>query len=121
MADQTLTKDARELSDGLITYLKKNGKVASVVPKVQKLLTRVSAQAKKDHTAVVETSVALSTAEKEAIRDALRKVLNHDVSIDNVVAPELIGGLRIQVGDWVVDTTVAHQLSQLAGRLTTQY
>lgn len=121
MAGKLLSKDARDLSDGLVMYLKKNGKASSVVPKVQKLLTRVSAQAKKDNTAIVESSVALSSSEKEAIRAAVRKVLNHDVSIDNVVTPEVIGGLRIQVGDWVVDTTVAHQLSQLAGRLTTQY
>ena len=118
MRSSFITKDARELSDRVVDYLRRSGRAATVVPKVQKLLTRVTEQARKEKMALVSTAIALTSDEKEALAVLLSKKLSHEVVIENVVKPEVLGGLRIQVGDWVVDTTIVSQLSQLAEQLT---
>ncbi len=119
MSHQLLSKDVRELSDDVVTYLKRNGRSSSVIPKVQRLFSKVTAQEKRGRTAIVESSIALAPAEKKTLEASLAKVFGHEMSVQNVVTPEALGGLRIQVGDWVVDTTIASQLSQLAMQLTT--
>lgn len=115
-----LTRDARALSDRVVAYLRQNGHAAAVVPKVQKLLTRVTAQARKEKTAVVMTSVAMSASEKGTLTKTLEKILGHEVVVENVINAEVIGGMKIQVGDWVVDTTLASQLSGFSLQLTSQ-
>lgn len=120
MIDQSLTKDARAFSDGVVRYLRRHSKTGTAVPKVQQLLTRVTAKARKEKTATVETCVALTIAEQETLCEMLEKKLQHEVVVENTVTPDLIGGMRIYVGDWVVDTTIASQLSQLAFELTMQ-
>lgn len=120
MADNTLTKDARGLVSEVVTYLKRDWQSSTVVPRVQTLLSRVTAQAKKEKTAIVTTSVALSEAEKKTLTQILSKIMGHDMEIENTVADDVIGGMRIQVGDWVVDTTLESQLTRLGATLTAQ-
>jgi len=115
-----LTKDARDLSDGVVSYLRRGSKVSSAVPKIQRLLTRVTAQARKEKTALVESGIALTVAEKQSLEKTLERIIGHEIAVENTVNPSVVGGLRIQVGDWVVDTTIASQLSQLAHNLMAQ-
>jgi F0F1-type ATP synthase delta subunit len=115
-----LTKDARALSDGVMKYLRRDGKNTSSVPKVQRLLTRVTAQARKEKVAFVETGIALNNIEKKSLETMLAKMLDHEISVENTVNPEVVGGMKIQVGDWVVDTTLASQLQELAVNLTAE-
>lgn len=117
MIDQAFTKDARALSAGVMTYLRRNSRVSTAVPKIQKLLTRVTAQARKEKTAIVTTSVGLTVAEKELLQRTLEKHLHHGVVVENEVTPNVVGGMKIQVGDWVIDTTIAGQLTQLVMQL----
>ena len=109
-----LTKDARGFVDGVVTYLKSDGRSQAMVPKVAALFGKVTAKAKKERIAKVESSIALTQSEKNDIQRALTGILDHDVELDCVVHPETLGGFRIQVGDWIVDTTLDSQLKLLA-------
>jgi F0F1-type ATP synthase delta subunit len=40
------------------------------------------------------------------------------MTVENKINPEIVGGLRIQVADWLVDTSIASQLTKLAESLT---
>lgn len=115
--DQTLTKDARGLVDGVVTYLKRSGTSKTMIPKVSSLLQKVTAKTRKEKLAVVETSIMLTATEKQSVEKMLVKLLGHEVEVHVVVKPELIGGLRIQVGDWIVDTSLAMHLGQLSQSL----
>jgi F-type H+-transporting ATPase subunit delta len=117
-SDQTVTKNVRELSDGVVQYLRHEGRSSSMVPKVQRLLSRVSAQAHNEKTALVESSVALTPSEKKGLEQTLSKIIGHDMTVENKINPEIVGGLRIQVADWLVDTSIASQLTKLAESLT---
>jgi F-type H+-transporting ATPase subunit delta len=116
--NQPLNKDARGFVDEVVTYMKGDRRSKSSLPKVQLLLGKVTAQAKKEKLARVESSVVLTAEEKKTIKNMLEKLIGHEVQLECIVTPDVIGGLRIQVADWIVDTTLKTQLSQLSGLLT---
>jgi F-type H+-transporting ATPase subunit delta len=116
--DEPLTKYARGLVDGVVTFLRGDSRSKSVAPKVERFLGKVTAQARKEKVARVETSVPLTEAEVQSIEAMLAKLIGHPVAVTSVISPEVIGGLRIQVADWIVDTTVQTQLAEMANSLT---
>jgi F-type H+-transporting ATPase subunit delta len=115
--DEPLTKDAKGLVDGVVTYLKDDSRAKSVAPKVERFLGKLTARAQKEKVARVEASVALSDTEKKVIGTMLAKRIGHEVMVTTVVSPDVIGGLRIQVADWIVDTTIQTQLEDIAQSL----
>lgn len=117
MTNTQLTKDARGLVSEVVAYLKKDTRVTSVAPRMQTLLTKVSSQAKREKTAHVQTSVAMTELEKKKISSVLEEMVGHEMELVNEVNAQIIGGLHIQVGDWVVDTTLSGQLTDMARRL----
>lgn len=110
---QTLTKDAKGFIEGVALYLSKDKSALSVMPRVAALLHNVSAQAKKERFAKVYSVVSLTTDEKKHIVQVLSKLLGHAVEIESLIDTYLVGGLKIQVADWVLDTSLEHQLHEM--------
>jgi ATP synthase F1 delta subunit len=110
----SMNKDANEFVDGVVSYLKKDRHSKTALPRVQAFLGKVTAAAKKQKVAHVESALILTEAEKDAIERALIRHLGHEVQLECVVSPNLLGGLKIQIGDWVVDTSLKSQLDQMA-------
>ena len=115
--DTALTKDARGLVDGVVSYLRTDGKLKTITPKVEAFLHNVTSQTRKEKVAYVKSSVELTSAEKTAIGKVLAKFIGHEVTLESTVKADLLGGVTIQVGDWVVDTSVKSQLEQMAQSL----
>lgn len=67
--------------------------------------------------ATVTTAIELEHGERERIETQLSKSLGKDVRLTVAVDPRVIGGLKLQYGDRVVDATVATRLKQLRRRL----
>ena len=67
--------------------------------------------------AVVTTAIELPREDRERIARQLSTRLNKEVRIDAVVDPRILGGLRVQYGDRVVDASVSSKLQQLRRRL----
>lgn len=114
---QTLNKDARGFVDGIVGYLRHVEKDSPAVEKVKTLLHRVTATVKQEKQANLESSVSLTQTEKEQISQFLARMLGHSVALSVQLKPELLAGLRIRVGDWVVDTSLRHQLDVLTQSL----
>lgn len=113
-----LHKDARFFVDGITTYLRREGKLGdTVIPRMTALFDKVTASAKGQKIAYVESAVPLNSTEKQKISLLLSRLLDHDVGLDCSVEPQAIGGFKIQVGDWVVDTTVRGQIDALKNSL----
>jgi F0F1-type ATP synthase delta subunit len=113
-----LPKDARGFVDSVVDYLKHGDTKRKTVPKVESLLTKISARAKRENEALVESAVGLSESEKDELSKVLEKLFGHPLTVVNAVKPELIGGLRVQVADWVVDMTIKTQLQTMSDYLT---
>jgi F-type H+-transporting ATPase subunit delta len=67
--------------------------------------------------ATVTTAVELTAADRDRIRLQLAQQMKKDVRLTAVVDPRILGGLRLQIGDHVIDASVATRLQQLRRRL----
>jgi F-type H+-transporting ATPase subunit delta len=67
--------------------------------------------------ATVTTAIELTAHDRDRISDELSKRLGKEVSLKVVVDPGILGGLKLQYGDHLVDASVATRLQQLRRRL----
>jgi F-type H+-transporting ATPase subunit delta len=69
--------------------------------------------------AEVRSAYELGDAERERLTAALSSTYGHDVHINVIIDPTIVGGLRVSIGDDVIDGTVSGRLEdarrQLAG------
>jgi F-type H+-transporting ATPase subunit delta len=63
--------------------------------------------------ATVTSAQALSAAQLDRLRGALTKRYDKAIAFNAVIDPQLIGGLRVQVGDDVIDSSIATRLSDV--------
>jgi len=105
-----LQKDARGFVDGIVDYLKTDGKRTNALPKVQNLLMKVSDRAAKEKTATVKSVVMLSGEEKNKLEKILGKFMHHPITVTNEIDTSLIGGMRIEIADFIIDTSYKGKL-----------
>lgn len=60
--------------------------------------------------ATVRVAQPLSTTDQERLTAALRRQYGREIHLNVVVDPEVIGGIRVEIGDDVIDGTVASKL-----------
>ena len=63
--------------------------------------------------ATVTTATDLAPAQLERLRAGLAKSYGRELRVNLVVDPALIGGVRVQIGDDVIDGSVASRLNEL--------
>lgn len=62
----------------------------------------------------VESAVALDATERQKVESGLAKDHGSNLTIEYKINPELLGGLRIKVGDDVLDGSVQGRLDRLS-------
>jgi len=63
--------------------------------------------------ATVSTATPLGSAQLERLRAGLATTYGRDLRINQVIDPTLIGGVRVQIGDDVIDGSIASRLNEL--------
>lgn len=74
-------------------------------------LTRLELDRRK---VVIESAVALDDATRDRVVAGLTKEYGEGLTVTTRITPELLGGLRIRVGDDVLDGSVQGRLQRLA-------
>ena len=67
--------------------------------------------------ATVTTAVELTPADRDRVADELSRRLGKEIRMHVVVDAGILGGLKLQYGDHLVDASVATRLQQLRRRL----
>jgi F-type H+-transporting ATPase subunit delta len=67
--------------------------------------------------AIVTTAVELSSQDRDRVAEELSRRLGKEIHLDVLVDPGILGGLKLQYGDRLVDASVATRLQQLRRRL----
>lgn len=104
-----------------VTYALVARKVAA--PRGERLLNTVrqlvtAAAARRELIVVTVTAaVDLTTAQRVRLASILKEMYGHDMQINVAVDPEVLGGIKIQVGSEVVDGTVVARLADARRRL----
>ncbi|CAN5187117.1 F0F1 ATP synthase subunit delta [soil metagenome] len=63
--------------------------------------------------AIVTTAAALSAAQVSRLTTALGTSYGREIHVNHVIDPTIVGGLRVQVGDDVIDGTISRRLTEL--------
>ena len=67
--------------------------------------------------AVVRVATGLTEQQRGRLAAALTQIYGHDVHLNVVVDPRVVGGISVQIGDEFIDGSVASRLAQLRQRL----
>ena len=79
--------------------------------------TRLVADQRGRSVATVVAAAPLSDAQRERLTAALTKRYGTRVSLNTIVDPTVVGGLRVQIADDVIDASVSSRLADLRQRL----
>ncbi|GAB3586045.1 F0F1 ATP synthase subunit delta [Calidifontibacter terrae] len=77
----------------------------------------VAASVRQQLTAVVTAAIPLSDEHRERLSRALHALYGRDVMTNVVVDPSVVGGIRVQVGDEVIDGTTLSRLEEVRRNL----
>ena len=77
----------------------------------------IAAEAQDEKIATVHAARELTDQELERLRQALSQQYSTSVHLQVVLDPEVVGGLRVEIGDDVIDGTVASKLDDAQRKL----
>jgi F-type H+-transporting ATPase subunit delta len=78
---------------------------------------RLAAGQRERMVAVVRTATELSAEQRGRLAAALARAYGHEVQLNFVLDPHVLGGLAVEIGDEVIDGTVASRLEAVRRRL----
>jgi len=67
--------------------------------------------------AVVRTATELSASQLRRLTESLSRSYGHDVHLDVVIDPSVVGGISVQIGDELIDGTAASRLASVRRKL----
>lgn len=80
-------------------------------------LSKLAAERRERMVAVVTSAVPLSDAQKRRLGAALAKLYGRTMHLNLDVDPEVVGGIRVQVGDEVINGSLADRIEDAGRRL----
>jgi F-type H+-transporting ATPase subunit delta len=116
LVDRLLTGRAHPLVTELVDALARDTAGRSFTHGVRELVDQ-AAQRREKIVAIVKTARALTAEQTTRLVSALGRIYGREVSAHVEVDPAVIGGIRVQVGDEVIDGTVAGRLEDLRRRM----
>jgi F-type H+-transporting ATPase subunit delta len=94
-------------------YLLIDKRRENLLPNIQREFKLLADQARNIVEARVTSAAPLSKSQEERLHKELVRITGKDVRIVQEVRPEIIGGVIVQIGDRVMDGSVAYKLSQI--------
>ncbi|OLN33938.1 ATP synthase F1 subunit delta [Desulfosporosinus metallidurans] len=110
--DKLLGEDFGEITRRFF-YLLIDRKRENLLPLIQREFTRLADEARQVVEAKVTSAIELSASQLDELKKAIGRLTGKDVRIISEVRGELIGGVLVQVGDRVMDGTIAHALNKM--------
>jgi F-type H+-transporting ATPase subunit delta len=81
------------------------------------LCAQIAAQRRQQLIAVVRTAVELSATQRRRLAQTLARSYGHDVHLNMVLDPSVVGGISVQIGDELIDGTAATRLAEVRRKL----
>jgi F-type H+-transporting ATPase subunit delta len=81
------------------------------------LCAGIAARRRQQLIALVRSATELSAGQRRRLAAALARAYGHDVHLDVVVDPLVVGGISVQIGDELIDGTAASRLAAVRRKL----
>ena len=78
---------------------------------------QVAAQVHDERVVTVRVAHPLTDAERQRLTDALSRQYDRQLHLNVVIDPDVIGGIRVEIGDEVIDGTVSSRLDEARRKL----
>lgn len=101
-----------ELTSKFLGLAAKNRRLFTLSGVIASYLGRLAAR-RGEKSATVASAVALTPAQQDALTTALKAAFGGNVAVDVKVDPSLLGGLVVQVGSRMVDSSLKTKLQHL--------
>lgn len=107
------------ISEKTAKYLKylSDVQVMGALPQISKSIVQIYLEMKKRAKAVVTTPAEIGKEYQEKLAGALKQITGRDIDLEFIMDPSLLGGVRIQVGSTMYDSSIKGQLGLLKDKL----
>ena len=116
LIDRLLAGKVSAVTELLLRNVLTSRRVGSAEVAVERLSDAASRR-RGQSVARVTTAVALTPAQEQRLTDVLSRLYGRTIGLQVTVDPDVLGGLIVQVGDEVIDGSVAHRLEAARRRL----
>ena len=116
LIDTLLTGRASEATTLIVSQLVQQPRERRVRALLERAL-RIVADQRGKTVATVRVASALDAAQQGRLAASLGARYGSDVTLNVVVDPSVVGGVRVEIGDDVIDATVASRINDLRQRL----
>jgi len=79
---------------------------------------RLAAQRRDRLTAEVHVALPLTAGQRDRLGDALAALYGHEVHLNVVLDPQIVGGMSVRIGDDLIDGTIVSRIDDLKRRLS---
>jgi len=100
------------LTQNFLGVLVQNRRLSGI-EKITASFAQIVAQFKGEITAEVTSAEKLTAAQETALHKKLKASLGQDITFDVDVDEALLGGLKVRVGSWVIDSSLKTKLDNL--------
>jgi F-type H+-transporting ATPase subunit delta len=116
LLDRLLSGKVSPVTEMLLRNVLTSRRTGSAEAAVERL-SEAASRRRGQSVARVTTAVELSPAQEQRLADVLGRIYGRTIGLQVTVDPEVLGGLIVQVGDEVIDGSVAQRLESARRRL----
>lgn len=116
IVDRVLASKCSEFFANFLRVLIRHGRI-SMLPEIQAVLAKLQEEAAGKQRVRVKSARALSASSRSQIVAHLKSTFGFEPVLQETVDASLLGGVILQVGDTVYDSSLRSRLKQLKGRL----
>jgi F-type H+-transporting ATPase subunit delta len=87
------------------------------LPEALDMCASIAARRRQQLIAVVRSAVELTAAQQRRLAGALAATYGHQVHLNIVIDPSVVGGISVQIGDDLIDGTAARRLATVRRKL----
>jgi F-type H+-transporting ATPase subunit delta len=104
--------NANHITSGVVSYLKKTNQL-HLLPQIARETQKLTHHQLDPNSAIIESAISLSETQLADLKVNLEGLFGRELKLVPVLAPQVIAGLRIKVGDQIIDQSLNNRINQL--------